>query len=176
MKNTKADSRQDGQALIELVVMLVVMLVLVGMLVQTIYLSGAHLQTLNRARTAAASFAAGDTYASVVPAASLVSAWSDGPDGSSYSKDDLSSVESDVLLQYGVVNFARPNELAVHARTNRLSQLMEGIPMAEQMDFVRGSAQSRNVPLLPLVSDLLYDADSIRFDEDAVLVWLKGIN
>lgn len=168
--------RRRGQALVELTVMLVAVMVVVGVMVQITRLSREHLQTINRARIAAATCAIDDNLTTIEPPASLIAAWTDGPDQSSYSKDDVATYGADSTLRFGVVNYARPSDLQQYVPTNRLGQLMDVSPLAEQFDLVRGTAHSKPIPVLPVVRHLLYADDTIKIEEDAVLVWLKGIN
>lgn len=164
-----------GQALIEMTVALVVIVVLFAALLQIGSLSRAHLATINEARGMAGMAAVSDTYQSISPSASLIAGWSEGDDGVRYSRDDQSIPAGTAAWRQQILPVAHPTELESRVPGNRISALMVKDPLAEELEFVRGHAQSRPVPLLPVVRHLLYSADSVRLESDSVTVWQRGL-
>lgn len=165
-----------GQALIEMTVALVAILAILAALLQIGLLSRIHLDTIDEARGNAAQYAIGDTYQSMMPSAKLIQGWSEGDDGRRYSRDDASTLGSGAYLRQSVVSVAHPDQLQSLVPGNRFYRLQQNEPIIDEFDFVRGTAESRPVPLLPVVRHLLYNAESIRLEAESVTVWTKGID
>jgi hypothetical protein len=165
-----------GQALIEMTVALVAILAILAALLQIGLLSRVHLDTIGEARGNAAQYAISDTYQSMQPSADMIQSWSEGDDGRRYSRDDAVALGSGQFLRQSVIPVSRPAELQRLVPGNRFFSLQNNDPVAEEFEFVRGTAESRPVPLLPVVRHLLYNAETIRLEAQAVTVWTKGID
>ncbi len=165
---------RSGSALLEFVIALVPILLLVAGLLQLGTLSDRWVRTYNEARGEAAALAMSDTFSS--SAVSLVSTVEAGRDGAGYSADDQRNAGSAALPRAGILQHARPEALMSLAPGNPISAAALSDPLAEQLRLVRGSARSDPVPLLPVVRHLLYQADSIRIENDATLTWTKGLD
>lgn len=167
---------RGGQALIEMTVCLVAILAILAALLQIGLLSRVHLDTIGEARGAAAQYAISDVYQSMQPSAEMIQAWDEGDDGRRYSRDDEAAVGGSQFLRQHVLPVAHPDELHRHVPGNRFFNLQYNDPAADEFEFVRGTSESRPVPLLPVVRHLLYNAESIRLEAQSVLVWTKGID
>jgi len=167
---------RSGQALIELTIALVAILAILGALLQVGVLSRVHLSVMDEARANAGRMAIGDIYQSVAPSAQMIREWDIGPDGRRYSRDDRAVAGDGAFLRQTILPVARPDELHRHIPNNRVFSLHYNEPVAEEFQFVRGTASSRSVELIPVVRTLLYRADSIRLDAEAVSVWTRGID
>ena len=169
-----SDRARRGAAMLEFVIALVPILLVVAGLLQIGTLSDRWVRTYNEARGEAAALALSDTFASTsVPLVSSVEA---GDDGSSYSADDERQLGATTFLREGILPFARPEALFALVPANPVSAAALSDPLADRLRLVRGSARSDPVPLLPVVRHLLYQADSIRIENDATLTWAKGLD
>ena len=166
---------KHGQALLELAIMLVAVLVIVAGLIQIGWLSLAHLDAIHEARGLAAQYAMSETYQSMLPSARWIQEWDEGRDRRRYSRDDVAVIGSSHVLRQFVLPVARPDDLRQRLPQNRISRLQYAEQPVEEFEMVRASAESRPVPLLPVVRHLLYRADTIRLESEAVLVWTRGI-
>ncbi len=167
---------KGGQALIEMTVALVAILAILAALLQIGLLSRVHLDTMGEARGNAAQYAISDTYQSMLPSADMIQAWSEGDDDRRYSRDDEAALGSSQFLRQNVIPVSRPAELQRLVPGNRFFSLQNNDPAVEEFEFVRGAAESRPVPLLPVVRHLLYNAETIRLEAQSVTVWTKGID
>jgi hypothetical protein len=167
---------RDGQALIEMTVALVAILAILAALLQIGLLSRVHLDTIGEARGNAAQYAISDVYQSMQPSAEMIQAWSEGDDTRRYSRDDEAALGSSQFLRQHVLPVAHPDELHRRVPGNRFFSLQYNDPAVEEFEFVRGTSESRPVPLLPVVRHLLYNAESIHLEAQSVSVWTKGID
>jgi hypothetical protein len=166
---------RNGQALLELTVALVAIMVIVAGLIQIGRLGMAHLDTIHEARSLAAQYSMSDVYQTMLPPAQWIQEWHEGPDGRRFSRDDVPTIGSSHALRQFVLPVAHPAELRQQVPTNRVSRLQYAQEPIEEFDFVRATARSRPVPLLPVARHLIYRADSIRIESEAVLTWTKNI-
>ncbi len=164
-----------GQALLELAIMLVAVMVIVAGLIQIGRLALVHLDTIHEARGLAAQYAMSETYQSMLPSARWIQEWDEGRDGRRYSRDDAAVIGSSHGLRHFVLPVARPGDLRARIPQNRISRLQYAEQPIEEFEMVRASTESRPVPLLPVARHLLYRADTIRLESEAVLVWTRGM-
>jgi len=167
---------RDGQALIELAVALVAILAILAALLQVGILSRVHLETMGEARNAAAQYAIGDSYQTMLPGAQMIRSWGAGGDGRCYSRDDTPAAGSGQFLRDNVLRVARPDQLNLYAPDNRFFNLYYNDPIVDEFEFVRATAESQPVPLLPVVRHLFYNAESITLESESITVWTKGID
>jgi len=176
MRRTPSSPSRSGQALIELTIALVAILAILAAILQVGILSRAHLGVMQEARGAAGQYAIGETYQTVAPGARMIRTWDDGPDGKTYSRDDSAVLGGSAFLRQSVLPVARPDELAAQVPGNEFFRLNYNEPIVDEFYFVRATASSRPVPLLPVVRALLYRDDTIRLDAESVTVWTRGID
>lgn len=167
---------RGGQALIELTVALVAILAILAALLQIGILSRVHLETMGEARSAAAQYAIGDSYQTMQPGAQMIRSWGVGNDGRRYSRDDSATAGTGQFLRDNVLRVAHPDELNLRVPNNRVFNLYYNDPIVDEFEFVRATAESQPVPLLPVVRHLFYNAESIRLESESVMVWTKGID
>ncbi len=166
---------RSGQALLELTIALVAIMVIVAGMIQIGRLGLAYLDTIHQARSLAAQYSMSDVYQTMVPPAQWIQEWHEGPDGRRFSRDDVPTIGSSHALRQFVLPVAHPAELRRQVPTNRFSALQYAQEPIEEFDLVRASARSRPVPLLPVTRHLIYRADFIRVESEAVLTWTKHI-
>ncbi|MCX7818498.1 MAG: hypothetical protein N2652_04715 [Kiritimatiellae bacterium] len=171
----RSRATQRGQALLELAIMLVAVMVIVAGLIQIGRLALVHLDTIHEARGLAAQYAMSDTYQSMMPSGLWIQEWDEGRDRRRHSRDDAPVIGSSHVLRQFVLPVARPSDLHARLPRNRVSRLQFAEQPIEEFEMVRASAQSRPVPLLPVVRHLLYRADTIRLESEATLVWTRGL-
>lgn len=166
---------RHGQALLELTIMLVAVMVIVAGLIQIGRLALVHLDTIHEARGLAAQYAMGATYQSMMPSAHWIQEWDEGRDRRRYSRDDRAVIGSSHGLRHFVLPVSRPDDLRARLPQNRVSRLQYAEQPIEEFEMVRASTESRPVLLLPVARHLLYRADTVRLESEAVLVWTRGI-
>lgn len=164
-----------GQALMEFVVALVAVVVIIAALLQITALSRERLRAIQAARARVATMSLADQYSTMTPEAELMADWSLGSDGRPMSADDRAIATTPDRLRDGVLEHARPEELAAIIPSNVITRAAWRDPLAESFGLVRGTARSDPVELMPVVRNLLYRADDIRVEGDATGVWLKGV-
>lgn len=162
-----------GQAIAELVVGLVALLVVFVGILQIGRLAAERNRTLAAARGEAASDAMGPAYLLQLPGPDLIRDWDRGPDNRSHSRDDRATAASWQHVA-AIVQHAEPQDLDARLPGNPVTTFGSA-GAAGGMDLVHGLVQSDEIPLLPVVRHLLYDAPSLRFEEHVWLVWCEGL-
>ena len=160
----RCDSR-DGQAMVEFVVAMIVVVVLFASLIQLGLLGAAQTDLMRRARHEAGLFAISSAQGSSVPAYTF--GWLSGDDDVKYSADDRRLYGDINDFEQRLVGCARPEDLHDEVGDNMVS-LVADYPEELLMSFERGYA-SEEIPLLPVIRNLVYGADSIELECE---VWL----
>ncbi len=165
-----------GQAIAEFVVGLVGILIITAALLQIGTLVREDTRTLLEARDEAGQRALSDDYiAPVSPGPRAIQDWSVGPDGSTYSRDDVAVIGSSALLSGGIVAHANPDRLALLLPDNQLSPLADASQVLQGLAFVRGHDNSGAIPLYPITRKLIFGRSSITLDSEVYLIWTRGL-
>ncbi|HMP76971.1 MAG TPA: hypothetical protein PKE12_11820 [Kiritimatiellia bacterium] len=162
-----------GQAIVELVVGLVALLVVFVGILQIGRLAAERNRTLASARASAANYAMGPAYLLQLPGPDMIRDWDRGADQRSHSRDDRTTAASWQHVA-AIVQHARPQDLDARMPGNPVTAFGTA-GAAGGMDLVHGRVQSDEIPLLPVVRHLLYNAPSLRFEEHVWLVWCEGL-
>lgn len=170
--NSAGASSRSGQALAEFVIALVVILVVFAGTLQIASLGLHQTRLMDKARGEAGNYAMMDEPA-ISPSSYMLDR-TVGPDLSPYSKDDDFTTAYAGNLQAGVVGFAQPQNLQTMLPDNPISAVANSPAPDSQFGLVRGHA-TETVPLLPVISSLLYAKDSVQLKGDAWLTWTTGI-
>ncbi len=167
-------SRAAGQAMVELAVGLVVILVLFAGLIQIGRLANAHTQTMITARENAGYAAMSDELSDGGATAYILS-WGVGPDGKSYTADDLLfPAPNAAQTVQAIASVASSDELADFLPGNTLSETGDGIGVTNIFFFVYGEGRAP-VSTFPVIRSLIYNRPAIYAESQAWLVWTKGI-
>jgi hypothetical protein len=156
MQKHRNSASAAGQAIVEFVVALLAIAVLFAGLLQIAKLTLAHTETMNEARRDAAMQVVQSTSGGPLP--DFIAAWEDGPDGFSYSADDV-LIPGDVDTASRIADNAKPQELTEKINANRISQL-KASPGSMTFGFVEGYSK-KTVPVLPLMRETVCASDSI---------------
>jgi hypothetical protein len=163
---------QEGQAMVELIIALVVFMVLVAGIIQIGTIGKRHTEMMNDAREEAAVEAMKDVSPFSSP--EFMADRLEGDDAVRYSRDDGYKAGFVDDFQNGIVEYADPDALEQRRRGNVVSE-MAGTPFPHLLfGLVEGRADD-TVELWPVVRRLLYQADSVDVEGRVWLVWTKGI-
>lgn len=163
---------QEGQAMVELIIALVVFMVLVAGIIQIGTIGKRHTEMMNDAREEAAVEAMKDVSPFSSP--EFMADRLEGDDAVRYSRDDGYKAGFVDDFQNGIVEYADPDALEQRRRGNVVSE-MAGTPFPHLLfGLVEGRADD-TVELWPVVRRLLYQADSVDIEGRVWLVWTKGI-
>jgi len=163
---------KSGQAIVELVVALVVILILFAGSIQICTLGVSHSRLMMMARREAGQKAMSEQSSFAGPL--FIAACTPGNDGIAFSRDDGTVPGDPALLQVGIVDYAHPEELNQLRTNNPVSAMANSSFPQDLFGLVEGSA-TKNVPLIPIVRELLYNKDSIDLQGKAWMTWTKGI-
>ncbi len=156
----------------ELVVALVVLLVLCAGILQLGSLCLRHSDAIAEARRKAAVRAMGS--ASPFASPHFISTRAAGADETQYSRDD-ETIAGDVnRLQTGIPSYAEPDTLSRYIPGNVFSDFSESPFPYLFLGLVDGSDE-QDVPMWPIVRQLIYNADSVNVRGDAWLTWAEGV-
>jgi hypothetical protein len=170
------NAARAGQAIAEFVVGLVGLLILVAALLQIGTLVREDNRTLQKARAQAGMAALSDAYiAPVLPGPRYLRDWTTGPDNAAYTRDDEPVQGDAVLFSQGLLDHARPAALAGCLPNNPLSPMADPANLMAGLRFVRGSADSGPISLLPITRKLIFGRDTITLESEAYLIWTKGL-
>jgi hypothetical protein len=162
--------------MIELTVGLVGLLVVLGALLQIASLASARTDAMFRARREAGTRAM--SGAPTASSAALIRSVEEGPDRSRFSADDTYTAANGATLFAPVLAASAGDaaqRLALDAIPgNEVSALLDSPAPGTQLGLIEGRETVR-VPLLPVVRNLLYDADEIELECSAWMPWARGI-
>lgn len=171
----KTSSHKSGQALIEFVVGLVAILVVFAVLIQIGRIAKEHTQALLGARERAGEFALSEEHTTLMPGPMYIQDWSEGGDGTRYSRDDrIRGGDAEAVPDHVAVH-ARPEELASWVGENDLTELYRTELPVGSFGLVHGRYESDPIELYSVIRNLIYDADSISVDADVYMVWTRGL-
>jgi len=167
---------QKGQAIVEFAIGLVCLLILIAALVQLGAIARRDLRNILDARARAGSAALSDVYlAPISPGPRFIRDWTDGPDRSPYTADDVPLFSNPALVSDEIIARGRPDSLASFSPQNPFSPLSDPAAVIPGMAFVRGSSTRTVLPLLPIARRLFFGRDSLELDADVYLIWTKGL-
>ena len=167
---------RGGQALVELVVGLIAIMAVFAGLLQIMLLGRARSDTLLEARADAGETAMDPAL--LIQAPAFADDVLEGPDGASYSADDVISSGSPVPFMVTAVERSAADPAGWQqidaVPNNAVSDLHNSAQPTYAFDFVRGRS-TRVVPVLGAAQHLLYNASSVRVEAEVWLPWLQGI-
>ena len=167
-------ARKDGTALVEMTVGLVALLAVFAGMLFIARLGRERTQTLQEARAKAGRFAMAQTFISDNPGPDYIYDWSKGDDDRKHSADD-EVIHGSASEVYGsIVGVAKPGDLRRLAPDSSLSRL-SGDNFVTGLGLVHGQEKSDRIPLPPVIRHLLYDAESVRIESDAWLIWTREV-
>jgi hypothetical protein len=167
-------TRRRGMAIVEMVVGLVGLLAVFAGMLCIVRLGRERSVTLQEARAKAGAFAMADDYISDTPGPDFIYDWSTGNDGRKHSADDEPILGSAEPARRRILAVARPDDLDRRVPGNQLSPLNRD-SFVNSLGLVHGREDSDRVMLPPVVRHLLYDAEYVRIESDAWMVWTKDL-
>lgn len=176
MRHIRSDimigAMRNGQAMVEFVVALVAIIVLVAGLLQFGRLSAAHTATMSEARREAGAYAI--IPAQIFSSPDYILDRTVGPDGYAYSKDDSHTDALPGNLYNQLIGYADPDMLSARLPGNAVSSLY-GQPFPQLEFGLTYGSDTEDVPLLPVIRNLVYNATSIEVKSEVWMVWTHGI-
>ena len=163
---------RSGQAIMELVVALVVVLFLLAAIIQYCSVGVQHTRALSEARHLAAVKAMADTASFEAPL--FIQACTEGPDGVAFSRDDGVILDDPAILKEGIVSYAKPAKIDQYKPDNPVSAVGKSEIPEILFGLVQGE-QKKTLPLMPIISKLVYQKSDIEVRGSAWLTWTKGI-
>ncbi len=166
--------------MLELIVALVSIVALFVGLVQMVSLSSARHRTQYQARSEAGAAALDDLSGggAQFADAEYIEAWETGEDGRRHTRDDTTTPGDTLAFDLQVVSATSPDEagwqVIEQAPGDRLSMLRGAYNPAPLFGIIEGTAHEE-VPLLPAVRSLLYDAESVDVESRVWMTWTRGI-
>lgn len=162
----------DGQAMVEFVVALVAIMVLFAAMVQFSRLGAAHTRAMvdSRRNAGLQSLASNSGFSGP----DYIRDRTLGADGVKYSRDDgftsaMPGAFSGQLISYSDpwdLNARRPGNDIANLYGDTFPQLRFGLVYDEQTEEIQ---------LLPVIRNLVYNADAIEVEGDAWMTWTQGI-
>ena len=164
----------SGQAMMEFLVGIVVVLVVVGGLIQLGMLSDLRTTNYMDATEEAANWSMtnGGDDSLIYP---YIERIDDGPDSHTYSADDREIGKNAVDVYNGIVRYGRPDDVAQHTRDNAWTELGSANDIMDELGMVRGSKSTTSLRFLPIVRNLIYQADRIDIRTEVYGVRQGGI-
>jgi hypothetical protein len=150
--------KRNGQAMVEFMVAIIAVLVLFAGLVQVGLLSKADTDVMVKARALAGEDVVNPTAGE--PAPDYISERTKGDDDVSYSVDDESSDGDAFEFQNNIVGYAHNGDLFARVGPNLVTDLLAN-PFNVMNGMVQGES-SKDVPLLPVIRDMVYADESIK--------------
>ncbi len=166
---------QNGQAMVELTVALIVIVAILAAMLTLGRLGREHLNALHEARGDAASAAMSAVYTIRIPAPRFLRDWDVGPDRSRHSRDDVALAGDPFAVVQHIATKAHPEDLGARVPGNPVTALATQVPMIFEYRLVSGRARPRTVPLLPIARHLLYDAESVTIEAESWQTWTQGL-
>jgi hypothetical protein len=166
--------------MLELMAALVAVLALLAGLVQMVSLARARHDTRYEARSAAgeAALDASGSGMGQLSDAEYILDWDRGPDGLRHTRDDRSRPADAYRFSDAIVRRSSPDPegwaIVRRLQSDPLSMLVDQPNPAALYGLIESDAREE-VPLLPAVRRLLYDAESIEVESRVWMTWTKGI-
>jgi hypothetical protein len=163
---------KSGQALVELIVALVVILVLFAGILQVSSLGVHQSRAMVEARRLAGMKSMLDVSSFSGPL--YIEAVTTGPDNTSYSRDDAVISGNPAVFVSGITTFSRPADLNQY-RTNNAVTVIDGSAFPQFMFGLVQGEKTETIGLMPVISQMVYRADSVEVRGSAWMTWTKGI-
>jgi hypothetical protein len=166
--------------MVELMVALVSIVALFAGLVQMVSLSSARHRTQYQARSEAGAASLDDIGGggAQLSDAEYIEDWETGNDERRHTRDDLTTSGDTFPFELQIVAPTSPDEagwdIIEQAPGDQFSMLLGAFNPAPLFGIVEGEADEE-VPLLPAVQSLLYDAESIEVESRVWMTWTRGI-
>lgn len=161
-----------GQALVEFVVALVVIMVLVAGTLQISLMGVRHSRLMAEARREAGQKAMQDVSSFSGP--QYIGECTVGPDGIAYTRDDDATAGDSGAFVVGVVGYAQPTELDTIRPGSPVSAIADTAFPQLMFGLVQGE-KTENLPLIPVVRELIYRKDAVELKGSAWMTWTKGL-
>ena len=168
-----AQRQRSGQAIVEFVVGLIAIVVLFMGMLQLQRLAREHTRTLSQARAQAGQDALAGAYIARGAAPKFIRDWQAGRDQARYSQDDVAQLDNPGAMSVGIVQHARPDDLAVYAPNNAVSAAAAAGGVLADFFFVHGRDHSPEIPLYPIIRSIVYGTDAIQMQANAWLTWTR---
>ncbi|MEI8350981.1 MAG: hypothetical protein WCG36_01585 [bacterium] len=163
---------RDGQAVVELIVALVVILVLLAGIIQVGWLGVHQSRAMMEARRKAGVKAMMPVSSFAAPR--FIRSCTVGADGIAYSRDDDLVPDDPAVVTDGIVAYAHPSQLDGIMPDNPVSALSKSVLPATLFGLVQGEQKDR-IALVPVIRDLVYQADEIEVRGSAWMTWMEGV-
>lgn len=166
--------------MVELIVGLVALLAIFAGILQLASLTRTHTDTMVAARQQAGALAMLDlgSGSGLLTAPEYIHDWDPAGDERQITADDLPIPDDPGPFAVTVVEQASPNDAGwtVMARVpnNPVLGLRGNMAPASFFGLVRGH-ETRSVPIIPAVRDLIYRSDSIEVESEVWMTWTKGM-
>jgi len=170
------DSRRSrsGQALIEFMVGIVAVIVLLGGAIQIGRISTERTRAMQQATRSAHQLALfGDDASAYVPP--YMVNWMVGNDERRHSTDDRRIVGSGNAVMNAADQIAQSQRLREQGVDHPMTALPDSAAVLASTDFVRGTSASLGIPVLPVIRNYVYRANSLSVDASAFMVWSGGL-
>ena len=169
--------RERGSAMIELIIGLVSIVALFAGLVQMVSISRARHDTQYEARSEAGEDSLSDLTA-LFSDAEFIEDWDAGSDERRHTRDDHTTSGDTSGFNGAIVGASSPDsegwEIIGQAPGDQFSMLGGAPNPAQLFGLVEGRAEE-DVPLLPAVRSLLYNAENIEIESRVWMTWTRGI-
>ena len=170
---TKPRHLKSGQAIIEFCIGLIAILAVFGGLIQLGRLGLIRMENRVEATRIATelSMADGDVTSTI----SYLYEVSDGPDTLSYSEDDLQRNGNADEAYDRLGARMQPGLVGAYDAGSPIAGMGGPGEMLDEMGFVRGTAWEMSIPILPVVRNLIYDADEVDLVSEVWMTQTGGI-
>ena len=158
--------------MVEFVIALIGVLVLVAGAIQIQSMAKARFDAMNKARKDAGAAALAPLPIWEFP--SYIQDCTAGADQSQYSKDDGHTLGNVQDFQTRIVNYSHPTTLGQQVPQNSFTKLSQAMQPQNYFGLTHGEATT-DIPLLPIIREAVYRADSVQVKGEAWLTWTQGI-
>lgn len=160
---------KSGQAVVEFCIGLIAILAVVGGIFQLGTLGLARMHTRVEATRLATERSMLGSSATGVFVPDYIGEVNTGTDNYSYSADDVKFGANEQEAYDRLAARLDPDQVRVYDPASPVSGITDGYEMRVSMGLVQGVASDFNIPVLPVVRHLIYDADSIDIQTE---VWM----
>lgn len=166
--NSVSRNSRSGQAAVEFCIGLVAMMAVIGGIFQLGRLGRARMDARVEATRAATSRSMLDEEVTGLFIPNYIREMHEGPDGYSYSVDDVAVGGNTQDAYDRVVARLRAGAVRQHAPDSPVAEMDDPMEMMMGMGLVAGTGMELNVPVLPVVRRLFFNRDSVDIQ---VQVW-----